>query len=303
MLIPDQVVPEGIVKPTYIQTNELSAPFQLMVDTYGVPNYQEANPALFTIITFPFLFGVMFGDILHGGIVLAFGIFMCINSEQMPKDSIFTPVKPFRYLILLMGIFAVYAGVMYSDFMAVGVDFFGSHYQPGENGDWNQEWGGENSPFSGPYICGLDPAWKGAKNELLFVNSLKMKLSVLFGVLQMLLGLGLKFSNAFFFRNWIDLFCECIPQLIFMLSLFGYMDFLIMYKWVNPGAKPSIINLMISMGLGAPMDDPMFDGQQAMQSTLMFWVIITIPWMLVPKPILEWRQHGVRRLQARAETE
>ena len=36
---------------------------QSIVNTYGVPRYREANPALFTAVTFPFLFGVMYGDI------------------------------------------------------------------------------------------------------------------------------------------------------------------------------------------------------------------------------------------------
>jgi vacuolar-type H+-ATPase subunit I/STV1 len=40
------------------------------MDSYGVSAYQEANPGLFAIITFPFLFGVMFGDIGHGTLVL-----------------------------------------------------------------------------------------------------------------------------------------------------------------------------------------------------------------------------------------
>jgi V-type H+-transporting ATPase subunit a len=40
-----------------------------MIDTYGVPSYREANPALFTCISFPFFFGVMFGDIAHGSII------------------------------------------------------------------------------------------------------------------------------------------------------------------------------------------------------------------------------------------
>jgi V-type H+-transporting ATPase subunit a len=47
-------------------------PFQDIVDTYGVPVYKEVNPTVFTIVTFPFLFGVMFGDIGHGGIVFLF---------------------------------------------------------------------------------------------------------------------------------------------------------------------------------------------------------------------------------------
>jgi V-type H+-transporting ATPase subunit a len=39
--------------------------------------YKEVNPAVFAIVTFPFLFGVMFGDIGHGLLLLLAGILMC----------------------------------------------------------------------------------------------------------------------------------------------------------------------------------------------------------------------------------
>ena len=32
----------------------------------GMARYKEFNPAVFSVTTFPFLFGVMFGDIGHG---------------------------------------------------------------------------------------------------------------------------------------------------------------------------------------------------------------------------------------------
>jgi V-type H+-transporting ATPase subunit a len=62
--------------PTFFKTNGFTGPFQLIVDTYGIPRYGEINPGLFAIPFFPFLFGVMFGDIGHGGLLLLFGLYL-----------------------------------------------------------------------------------------------------------------------------------------------------------------------------------------------------------------------------------
>ena len=43
------------------------------MNTYGYPRYRELNPGIFTIVTFPYLFAIMFGDILHGLILLIIG--------------------------------------------------------------------------------------------------------------------------------------------------------------------------------------------------------------------------------------
>ncbi|EGR28352.1 v-type ATPase 116kda subunit family protein, putative [Ichthyophthirius multifiliis] len=64
--------------PTYFPVNDFTFAFQQIVNTYGIPRYKEINPGLFTITTFPFLFGVMFGDIGHGFLLLIFGLYLIL---------------------------------------------------------------------------------------------------------------------------------------------------------------------------------------------------------------------------------
>ena len=52
---------------------------QEFVDTYGVPRYKEANPALFTAASFPFLYGIMYGDIGHGTVIFFLGLYLIFS--------------------------------------------------------------------------------------------------------------------------------------------------------------------------------------------------------------------------------
>ncbi|CAE7308751.1 Atp6v0a4 [Symbiodinium pilosum] len=236
--------------PTYTKSNTLTAIYQDLVDTYGVPRYREANPALLTVISFPFLFGVMYGDVGHGLMLLmgAAWIFWSDAASSMP--DLFRA----RYLVLLMGLFSVYCGLLYNDFFSVGLCIFQSRWsipveRPGHEVKLEPLYDITNSGGLGPYPFGVDPAWHGAQNELVYMNSLKMKISVLLGVAQMMAGLLLRVANAIHQRCKLDLLCECVPMILFMLGLFGYMDCMILYKWVTPMANaPSIIN---SMSLGS----------------------------------------------------
>lgn len=58
--------------------------------------------------------------------------------------------------------------------------------------------------YRDPYRFGVDPSWRGSRTELPFLNSLKMKMSILFGVTQMNLGIVLSYFNAKFFGNSLD---------------------------------------------------------------------------------------------------
>ena len=49
---------------------------------YGVPSYKEINPALFTTVTFPWLFGMMFGDMGHGFLIFFSATILCLSSFE-----------------------------------------------------------------------------------------------------------------------------------------------------------------------------------------------------------------------------
>ncbi len=61
-------------------------PFQALVTTYGRPRYEEVDPTLLLAITFPFLFGAMFGDAGQGlllalaGVLLSSGLIKALRS-------------------------------------------------------------------------------------------------------------------------------------------------------------------------------------------------------------------------------
>ena len=63
-----------------------------------------------------------------------------------------------------------------------------------------------------PLSAGIDPGWHRSANELTFGNSYKMKLSIILGVAQMLLGLGISLANALHSRNELDVWCDFVPQ-------------------------------------------------------------------------------------------
>ena len=70
-----------------------------------------------------------------------------------------------------------------------------------------------------------------------------MKLAVIFAIIQMSLGIFMKGMNSLHFRNRLDFFFEFIPQFLLLFALFGWMDILIIAKWLS---KKNVENITLS---------------------------------------------------------
>ena len=76
-----------------------------------------------------------------------------------------------RYMLLLMGMFAIYMGFIYNDIISLTLPTFGTSWNVTE----------EFSYMNHVHPFGLDPQWHNARNSLVFQNSMKMKVSVILG--------------------------------------------------------------------------------------------------------------------------
>ncbi|KAJ9444670.1 V-type proton ATPase subunit a3 [Diplonema papillatum] len=81
-------VTEADVPPTYFETNDFTGTFQGIIDSYGVPRYREINPVAFTIVTFPWLFGLMYGDVGHGLMIVLGSVVMIYNQQTMKSMNL-----------------------------------------------------------------------------------------------------------------------------------------------------------------------------------------------------------------------
>ncbi|WKY01213.1 hypothetical protein Q1695_015316 [Nippostrongylus brasiliensis] len=341
--------------PTYHKTNKFTKGFQNIVDAYGIATYREINPAPYTMISFPFLFAVMFGDLGHGLIMLFAAIFFILKEKQLEaariKDEIFQTFFGGRYLIFLMGVFSIYTGFLYNDVYSKSMNIFGSGWtncydlRDIERLKYSEEKQlmliPENAydTAGGPYPIGVDPVWNLAEaNKLTFLNSMKMKLSVILGVSQMAFGVLLSYQNYKYFKSQLDIKFMFIPQIVFLCAIFVYLCLEIIVKWIvftagpkdvfgyqYPGSScaPSLLIGLINMfqmktyhvGFldenGKPISQchlsNWYPGQSFFQKLLVLVAAVCVPVMLFAKPYILWKeqkersQSGHRQLSVRAD--
>ena len=138
-----------------------------------------------------------------------------------------------------------------------------------------------------------------------------MKISLIFGIIHMSFGVMLSLWNKISKRQYAHIFLEFLPQLIFLLGIFGYLVLMIFIKWIYYGANydgpfsehcaPNLLITFINMMLmktvetdlkmvdchvnGMEYDVYMYPGQAGLQRFLLFFGVIQVPIILFGKPL------------------
>ena len=109
--------------PVRLKHNPFFKPFELLVDSYGLPRYGTVDPTIFVAISFLLMFGAMFGDVGHGLVLLISSLFL----RRSKKEN----VKKASVLIGYCGLSSVVFGALFGSFF--GLEFPSLWFKPMDN--------------------------------------------------------------------------------------------------------------------------------------------------------------------------
>ena len=96
--------------PTKISNSRFVKPFEEITKLYGLPHYDELDPTPFIAVTFPIIFGLMFGDLGHGLILAIGGLTL---GFLIKKQS---AIKNMCWILAACGVGTIFAGLLFGEF-------------------------------------------------------------------------------------------------------------------------------------------------------------------------------------------
>jgi V/A-type H+-transporting ATPase subunit I len=160
--------------------------FYTVTNLYGVPNYNEVNPTAILALSFPIIFGFMFGDIGHGLMLAALGFLFYRYTKSLSKIGVY---------LIICGVFgAIMGATLYGE-------AFGKHI-----------YSGLLTP------AGIVEIVNGqiSVSSTSIMNVFTFALAV--GVFQISLGIVLGVVNNLLQKKKVDAFLVSLPKLVFFLS-------------------------------------------------------------------------------------
>jgi len=95
----------GEEPPTMMKNHPLIRPFEMLVSSYSVPHYNEIEPTPFLAVLFLLMFGLMFGDVGHSGLLLVGGLLLWRKGKGKMHDA--------GVILTFCGISGILFGLLY----------------------------------------------------------------------------------------------------------------------------------------------------------------------------------------------
>ena len=103
--------PRWPAPPTLVASTGATGAFQPLVDTYATVPYADLNPAVVAGIAYIVMFGMMFGDVGHGALLLVAGLLLARG--RLRRLSRVRPLAPF---VIGAGFASICFGLAYGEF-------------------------------------------------------------------------------------------------------------------------------------------------------------------------------------------
>jgi V/A-type H+-transporting ATPase subunit I len=98
--------------PVLLKHSRLLRPFEMLISTYGLPDYQEVEPTLFVALSYILMFGMMFGDAGHGMVLAVCGLGALLSGRSKR-------MKDLGVLLLFGGLSSIIFGVVYGSYFGI----------------------------------------------------------------------------------------------------------------------------------------------------------------------------------------
>ena len=123
---------EAKLPPTLLRNPRIAYVYERIATSFGIPNYYEVDPSVFMLFSFPIIFGLMFGDVGQGLILLVLTLLLYMLKRRNVKTSeIFTYLIQGSPLLVMCSISAIFFGFLYGEFF--GFELYNkeaAHYLP-----------------------------------------------------------------------------------------------------------------------------------------------------------------------------
>jgi len=108
--------------PTLLKNPKILESYETLTKSFGTPSYGEIDPTLLMAITFPIFFGLMFGDIGHGFLLLIVSILGLIaKRKNVDLGEIGNYVIKGAPLLFFCSISSIFFGFLYGEFFGFSI--------------------------------------------------------------------------------------------------------------------------------------------------------------------------------------